>query len=236
LLDNGPQFPQDGYYGRRPASSAFRSDTSQFEMRAPTRDSFLDPQSSNGNGMSGGNGNGYGYGMAGPSRQRASRMQSQPELNTYGRGEPSVYPLPHKDRSYETVTSAAGSGSSAESAGYQTDPTSSENSSIDRKSPIRRPVPTNDYGIGFNASPTYQPKAFTVGAQPGYQGGPVGGMPMNHKGKKPVPSQNFDAPPPPPPQKDHGMIQRRPVAHQQPRPELVDKRKSWFARRFSKAS
>jgi hypothetical protein len=199
-------------------------------------------------------------------------MQSQPEFSTYGRGEQqTVYPLPHKDRSYETVTSAAGSGSSAEPAGYQTDPTSSENSSIDRASPVKPNQPTNDYGIGFSQSPTYRPQAFTVGANPGHQqGGPVGGGQMNgfhpqqrqqqqqqqpqqqhqHQqlqlqqplqqqqqrlnGKAPA-ARNYGAPLPPVPQKDPSLIQRRPLPAQT-RPEMPEKRKSWFARRFSRAS
>jgi hypothetical protein len=173
-------------------------------------------------------------------------MQSQPELGAYGRGESSVYPVPHKDRSYETVTSAAGSGSSAaEPAGYQTDPTSSENSSIDRASPVKPGQPMNDYGIGFNQSPTYQPQAFTVGANPAYQGGPVGGQQNVYQGKSPaVPRKKLAAPLPPLPPKDAGLqrrppgqqYQQQPQQHMQERPDMGGKRKSWFTRRFSKAS
>ena len=47
-------------------------------------------------------------------------------MNAYGRADrehqQQVYPLPNKDRSYETVTTAAGSGGSAEQAGYQYGP------------------------------------------------------------------------------------------------------------------
>ena len=159
-------------------------------------------------------------------------MQSQPEFTSYGRGEQAVYPLPHKDRSYETVTSAAGSGGSADPAGYQTDPTSSDNSSIDRRSPAKAPQPTNDYGIGFNQSSSYQPKAFTVGTNQGFQAGRNSAQPA----RAPVPQSYSSAPPVP--MKEH-PLNRRPVAPQQPtlvqRP-MPEKRKSWFTRRFSKAS
>lgn len=180
------------------------------------RDSYYDDQ----------NINGGGYGV-GPSRHRASRMQSEPYLNSY-RGEQGVYPLPHKDRSYETVTSAAGSGSSADPVGYQTDPTSSDNSSIDRNSPAKRLESVNDYGIGFSPASTYQPPAFTVGTNGGH-----GGLSGDGYKNKNVAPNNFG--PPVVPHKDTpARIQRRPVAQQ--RPEMPEKRKSWFARRFSKTT
>ena len=143
-----------------------------------------------------------------------------------------MYPLPHKDRSYETVTSAAGSGGSADPAGYQTDPTSSDNSSIDRRSPAKAPQPTNDYGIGFNQSSSYQPKAFTVGTNQGFQAGRNSAQPA----RAPMPQSYSSGPPVP--TKEH-PLNRRPVAPQQPTPvqrPMPEKRKSWFTRRFSKAS
>jgi len=146
-----------------------------------------------------------------------------PGYRQQGNGE---YAIPANHRSYETVASASGSGSSAaEPAGYQTDPTSSDNSSVERvQVPPKPQPPTNDYGIGFGPSSTYQPPAFTVGYQPvgsdgrerGYQRGGMSGMP------------------PPVPQKSPNAIARKPTAEVQQRPAAPEKRKSWFARRFSK--
>jgi len=141
------------------------------------------------------------------------------------------YAVPANHRSYETVASATGSGSSAEPSGYQTDPTSSDNSSVDRIQAHPKPQqPPNDYGIGFSPSSTYQPPAFTVGYQPtgaegrvnGYRAG--GGQPNNYGGA-----------PPPVPQKGPMPIMRKPTTEQvQQRPAAPEKRKSWFTRRFSK--
>jgi len=213
VSDNGPRFPHDSYYGGRPGRPE-----STYDMRQHGRDGYFDQNHS---------GNAYGMGP-GPSRQRASRMQSQPEFASYGRGEQAVYPLPHKDRSYETVTSAAGSGSSADPAGYQTDLTSSDNSSIDRRSPGKAPQPTNDYGIGFNQTSSYQPKAFTVGSNQAYQGGPGNGYAVKHST-----SQNYVAPPVP---MKEPMLNRRPIPQQPMQRPEPEKRKSWFSRRFSRAS
>lgn len=179
------------------------------------------------------NGNGYGYG--GPSRQRTPRMMSEP-MNVYGRADrehqQQVYPLPNKDRSYETVTTAAGSGSSAEQAGYQTDPTSSDNSSIHRTSPPKRQGPVNDYGIGFNQPASFQPAAFDMA------NGARNGGPSHDQYGAPQPAQ-AQMGPPPVPQKSGGVLLRKQSSarqQQQQRPETSDKRKSWFSRRFSKNS
>ena len=64
--------------------------------------------------------------------------------------------MPKNHRSDETVASNSGSGSYGEPAGYQTDPTSSENSSIERRSPPKRQEPMNDYGINFGHDTMYQ--------------------------------------------------------------------------------
>jgi len=204
IAGNGPRFPQESYYGNRPAS--------QFDPRASTKDGLYD-----GGAQYGGYGAAGGHGP-GPSRQRASRMQSEPQLGTsYQRTDANpnpLYPLQHRDRSYETVTSAAGSGSSGDQGSYQTDP-SSENSSADRASPAKLPLPpTNDYGIGFSQSPTYKPAAFTLGTN---------AKPTSTIQKKPVAS---GAMPPPVPAKEQHLQMR-------PAPQ---KRKSWLMRRFSKAA
>lgn len=132
--------------------------------------------------------------------------------------------MPYKDRSYETVTSAAPSGGS-DPAGYQTDPTSSDNSSIDRLSPAKRNEPVNDYGIGFSHPQAYDSPNFTV---------------KN-------PADNHPLPPPPPPHHSigqalsqppvpskKGSVLRRQSALQQDNAP-AEKRKSWLSRRFSKS-
>lgn len=154
-------------------------------------------------------------------RSRVSRMPSEPPVNRPMGGR-NVYPMPNNHRSYETVASGSGSGSYGEPAGYQTDPTSSENSSIERRSPPKRQEPINDYGINFGQDSSYQPPAFGVPVAP----------PM-------APHVTESAPPPP--RKDVGASMLRKVSRvetsgsQQGSPS-TDKRKSWFTRRFSKNS
>lgn len=204
-----PRFPQDSYYGSRPPS--FRADSSYGAYApGPARGNYHD----------GGHGGGYGRANA---RERTPRMHSEGHYQTYGR-EQNVYPMPHKDRSYETVTSAAQSGSS-DPAGYHTDPTSSDNSSIDRASPAKRQEPTNDYGIGFSQPQAYQ-AGFSVG--PGSAGG-AGGQAQHALPPPPVETGPPEAPPPGLPRKQ--SVLRRQVSRQ----ESPEKRKSWFGRRFSKS-
>ncbi|KAM0278368.1 hypothetical protein ACHAQH_005188 [Verticillium albo-atrum] len=214
-IDNGARFPQDSYYGGRPNS--MRPESAQMEYNNHNRSGYFDPSHGQG-----------GYGP-GPSRQRASRMNSEP-MNGYGRGAQQVYPMPHKDRSYETVTTAAGSGHS-EQAGYQTDPTSSDNSSIERVSPAKRAEPANDYGIGFNQQGSYQPSAFNNYASGANGAGPSG---ANYQ---PAPMTNSNTAPPAAPQKMGGMLRKQSTQQStQQRPDVGEKRKSWFSRRFSKAN
>jgi hypothetical protein len=177
-------------------------------------------------------------------------MSSEPQYGSASRPQnnnPHDYPIPSNHRSYETVTSASGSGSLGEPAGYQTDPTSSDNSSIERVQsiPRRQPEPVNDYGIGFGQSPMYQPSTFSVGAPstPGGMsgggsspGGGAGGNNYQLSGAASYGGGGIGAPPVPP-HKD--SVLRKPIAtgaaqQQQSRPAAVEKRKSWFARRFSK--
>lgn len=155
------------------------------------------------------------------------RIQTDPQ-QSYGRN-PNIYPMPNKDRSYETVTSAAGSGNS-DQAGYQTDPTSSDNSSIDRSVPAKRRDPVNDYG-----------------ARPGqgqqqYQRGYLAPI-ASGQGRQSQPPAPRSAPPTvvqpaaPPAGKQKGSLLRRTSTQQtqqSQKPEASEKRKSWFARRFSK--
>lgn len=149
-------------------------------------------------------------------RNRYSRMQSEPPVNRpMGRN---VYPVPNNHRSYETVASGAGSGSYGEPAGYQTDPTSSENSSIDRRSPPKRQEPVNDYGINFGQDSSYQPPAFGV----------------------PVAPRRMENGPPPPRKDVGGSLLRKvsriePSASPQASPAPAEKRKSWLLRKLSKS-
>ncbi|KAI5927636.1 hypothetical protein F4810DRAFT_273434 [Camillea tinctor] len=198
--NNGPRFPQDSYYGGR-ASTMY--DPRQSAMMGGPRESFQggydnDPYGNNGMG----------------SRNRYSRMQSDPHVNMRVNPDRNVYPMPNNHRSYETVASGSGSGSMGEPAGYQTDPTSSENSSIDRRSPPKRQEPVNDYGISFGQSPSYQ-RDIGVG--------------------------NSSAAPPAVPRKTNSILLRKPSKASSPsqntqeRPGVAEKRKSWFLRRFSKS-
>ncbi|KAK2591867.1 hypothetical protein QQS21_010446 [Conoideocrella luteorostrata] len=212
-----PRIPQESYYGSRPVSFA-RGDNGQYGVATPgaARNSYYDAQN-----FGGGNyNNGYerGSGSRQVSRDRGPRMLSETNYQAYGR-EQGVYPIPHKDRSYETVTSAAPSGNS-DPAGYHTDPTSSDNSSIDRISPAKRNQPPNDYGIGFSQSHTYEAPNFSV----------------SHS------ATSHPLPPPPPPHTNSqvaassavprkGSLLRRQPTQQD---NNADKRKSWFSRRFSK--
>lgn len=229
-----PRSANDGHYaGGRPMS--MRPENNQYDYnQAANRSSYFDPMNPNANGNSNG-----GYGP-GPSRNRASRMMSEP-LNAYGRND-NVYPMPHKDRSYETVTSAGVSGNS-EQAGYQTDPTSSDNSSIDRTTTAikRQQEPVNDYGIGFSQPAAYQNDTFTFNNGAPRQNGAGNGAGYR---QQPAPVQGY-APqpgtmgPPPVPRKDvnggggGGMLRKQSSGK---RPDVGEKRKSWFSRRFSKAS
>ncbi|ROT35464.1 hypothetical protein SODALDRAFT_337455 [Sodiomyces alkalinus F11] len=233
---HGSRSAHDGYYAGRPASMRPESTHLDYNYSNSNRSGQLESMNQNGGGS---------YGP-GPSRQRTPRMLSEPAR---GHGDGShhqnVYPLPHKDRSYETVTTAAGSGSS-EQAGYQTDPTSSENSSIDRPSPTKRRERINDYGIGFSQpATTYQPPAFSVSSGPRAPGsnGAVPQLAPLGPNQNQSQSQNHGDTTSPPaiPRKDVGggssggsILLRKPSALQ--RSDTTEKRKSWFSRRFSKNS
>lgn len=210
----GGRFNHGSYYGSRPASMMYsnRYDGSQQDLRVGgmgQRDNYYDQQ--------------QWYGSYGPPPQGARRGWPPQSGPGYRVQHPNEYPIPSNHRSYETVTSASGSGSLGEAAGYQTDPTSSDNSSVERvqAGPKRQAEPVNDYGIGFSQSQSYQPPAFTLGVQgAGMNGGAL----------------NQGMGPPQVPQKDQGSMLRKPIsaASAQQRPAAPEKRKSWFARRFSR--
>ncbi|KAI1739274.1 hypothetical protein F4680DRAFT_141480 [Xylaria scruposa] len=204
---NNGRPPQDSWNG---ASRPNRTDSGMFDPRqsvmvANSRDSYYENF----------DGGPYGNGVPGMgARNKYSRNQSEPYLS--GR-ERNVYPIPNNHRSYETVASGSGTGSMGEPVGYQTDPTSSENSSIDRRSPPKRQEPVNDYGISFGQSPSYQAPGLGLG-----------------RGRAELP--------PPLPHKDAASVltkSSRAVASNgasQERPGMGEKRKSWLMRRFSKNS
>ncbi|CAI6099934.1 unnamed protein product [Clonostachys chloroleuca] len=213
-----PRFRPNSYYGNRPQSQ--RPEYVQYDTgnSNTARNSFYDHHAYN----AGFNG----YGMAqpqnysqGPSRQRPPR--TAPESGYRQNGPPqNVYHLAHKDRSYETVTSAAGSGNS-EPVGYQTDPTSSDNSSIERNLPAKRAEPMNDYGIGFSQPQTSQDSSLAAGLRGVPQQQPELQAPRNNGNSIPRKEMNV-------------IPRKQPAVQQQPAPQ--EKRKSWFARRFSKNS
>lgn len=216
---------------------ANRADGSLPDLRAGSvgqRDSYYEQQP--------------GYSVYGPSAQNGrrgwSRMASESHYGSSSRQPPpggqGDYTIPSNHRSYETVTTASGSGSSAEPAGYQTDPTSSDNSSVERiQSSVPKRQPENDYGIGFGQSTMYQPPSFTLGGpNTGTNGASGSGGHGNSNNYQRSGIANYGNAPPPVPQKDSGAsVLKKPVANnspQQARPAQPEKRKSWFARRFSK--
>ncbi|KAI0398673.1 hypothetical protein F4802DRAFT_611440 [Xylaria palmicola] len=204
---NNARQPQDSFYGNgRPS----RTDSGIFDPRQSaimnsSRDSYYE-------GFDGGPYTNGGLSMG--ARNKYSRNQSEPHL---GGRERNVYPVPNNHRSYETVASGSGTGSMGEPAGYQTDPTSSENSSIDRRSPPKRQEPINDYGISFGQSPSYQAPGLGIG------------------------HSRTGIPPPLPRKEQNSVLRRAPkpaVSNEKSpeRPDMGEKRKSWFMRRFSKNS
>lgn len=219
----GPRYPQNGHpgYNGRTQSSYHRPDSTYADGR-PNGMSRPDGYF---NGMeNGANNNGYL-----PNRARYPRTASEPQFNGGGGG--GVYPSPGGQQSYETVTTASGSGSSADPAGYSTDP-SSENSSVDRIHPLPK-EPVDNYGFnGFGNNPQYAP--------------PGSGLNENsyNGAQKPGNSYQSQAPPPVPQKQDTGP--RAPIKlgastgnagadTSIPTRPTAEKRKSWFGRRFSKS-
>lgn len=158
-------------------------------------------------------------------------MQTDSQFQGQGRNQ-HIYPQPHKDRSYETVTSAAGSGNS-EQAGYQTDPTSSDNSSIDRTMPAKRHEPINEYGPGPSYPQQSQQRRPLAPGADNY-GGPVQTQPASQPPQAPPTAAQVA------PLRQKNTLLRRTSTQQshqtqQTQPtEAAEKRKSWFSRRFSK--
>lgn len=195
---NTGRLHHESYYGSRPPSS-FRPESSV------PRSVHLDPQQ------------GQSQWGTPPDRRRAPRMAPEPQYRARQNGA-NVYAAGPNQRSYETV--ASGSGSSGEQPGYQTDLTSSDNSSIERRmDPARRqPEPMNDYGIGFSQAAEYQAPAFSVAGQ----GAPQYGH--GNSATSPGPAA------PPVPKKEGGILRKATTQDTQGKPDTGDKRKSWFKR------
>ncbi|KAG6067648.1 hypothetical protein E4U32_003240 [Claviceps aff. humidiphila group G2b] len=213
------RFPQDSHYGGRPMS--YRADS---QPAVPTpgipRASYYEKQSTSASNYD------RAVGNRRMSRDRALKSASDSHYQVYGGREQGVYPMPHKDRSYETVISAAPSGHS-DPAGYQTDPTSSDNSSIDRISPAKRTDPVNDYGIGFSQPQGYEVPSFSVSNSSG-SNHPLPPPPPSHDGIQAIPTSTA-------PRKT-SLLRRQPTqdSTNAVNTNSNDKRKSWFGRRFSR--
>lgn len=216
-MDERPKYPQNGYYGGG-RSQSYRPDSTYPDGRY--NNGMTRPDSYQNSADNAGPSNGY-Y----PNRARYPRTASEPHFNN-GQG---VYPVPGNQQSYETVTTASGSGSSADPAGYSTDP-SSENSSMDRIAPPPK-EPAEIYGFnGFGSNPQYLPPGSGIGEQYGANGAQRQGNGYQRDG------------PPPLPRKESAG-QRVPiklgstdgnVVKEEIRPVVGEKRKSWFGKRFSK--
>lgn len=214
MVPNPQRHPPDNYYGNRPQPYV------DARPSPPVRDSYHEASQQSAFGTPNGSG-GYGSYSSGSgvpysTRQPGSRSHLGPMYNVNRKEPNDVYTLQNRDRSYETVTSASGSGISGDQGSYRTDP-SSDNNSAGRASPPKPPVPAHDYGIGFNNTSTYQPAAFTVG--PKSTGSRIV--------KKPVPGTVGS-----PPTGTSVLPKAQPVlVSEKPAP---GKRKSWLFRRFSK--
>lgn len=163
-----------------------------------------------------------------PNRARYPRTASEPHFNG---GQSGVYPVSGNQQSYETVTTASGSGSSADPAGYSTDP-SSENSSMDRVAPLPPQKEVETYGFnGFGSTPQYAPPGSGLQQQ---QQGPPGAQRQGN---------GYQQQGPPPTPAKGGVLSKKPIQlgetsgnaapHQTPTP-TNEKRKSWFGRKFGK--
>ena len=171
------------------------------------------------------------------------RMSSEPVM--YGRNSQGVYPSHAYQQSYDTVTSASGTGShGTDQWGNSTDP-SSENSSIDRIQQAPKPDLGEEYGFsGFGGSPQFQSPILEehgLGApaygQPGYGQSQI--SPSNG-----YPYQGNSGPPPPPPPPHKETSPRVPIrlgnssdpswGSSDVQPQVGEKRKSWLKRRFSR--
>jgi hypothetical protein len=217
--DERPRYPQNGYYGGG-RSQSYRPENTYVDGR---QNGMTRPDSYYNTGDNVGPSNGY-Y----PNRARYPRTASETHFNN-AQG---VYPGPGNQHSYETVTTASGSGSSGDPVGYATDP-SSENSSVDRIAPLPVKEPGDTYGFnGFGNGPQYLPPGSGLN-QLQYTNS------MNGAQKQGNTYQN-QAPPPLPRKESTGprvpmKLGKTSGNAQAERPAPNEKRKSWFGKRFSKS-
>jgi len=216
--DDRQRGPQSGYYAGRPP---YRPESSVADGRA---NGMTRPDSYYNSGDNGAPGAGPSNGYY-PNRARYPRTASEPHFNNTSS---SVYPVPGQQPSYETVTTASGSGSSADAAGYSTDP-SSENSSLDRIHGLPKP-PGEDYGFnGFGGAPPYSSPG--NGLNYGLGGAERQGNGYQHQGPSPVPRKESYGPVVP---MKLGSVTDGPTVYEPPQPGGGSKRKSWFGKRFGK--
>lgn len=217
--DERPRYGQNG--GGHGRASSYRPESTYMQDGRGNGMNRPDSYYNNGAPEGAGPSNGY-Y----PNRARYPRTASEPQFNNGG-----VYPPNGNQHSYETVTTASGSGgSSGEAPGYSTDP-SSENSSVDRIAPGRDPAET--YGIGFGGNPQYAPPGAGIGAERQGNGYPDGYPNQNgfQQGSPSVPlKENV---PRVPIKLGSGGGVGEPTVYEAPRP-VPEKRKSWFGKRLSK--
>ncbi len=222
----GTKYQQDSYYAGRP--NGFRPD-SYVENRGINNgmsrpDSYYDNNARPSNGY---------Y----PSRARYPRTASEPQFNS-GAG---IYPVHGIQQSYETVTTASGSGSSGDPLGYSTDP-SSDNSSLDRVQPPA--PPEHNYSVGLNGYGGAQNNQMVNYSTNGYGGDGMkqsdmplmnGGSQGQTGGPPALPRKDFVQGPPRVPIKLGSSATGGPTTYEAPRPGAGEKRKSWFGKRFSRA-
>jgi len=217
-MDERPRYGQNGYYGGR--SQSYRPESTYIDGRA---NGMTRPDSYYNSADSTGPSNSY-Y----PNRARYPRTASEPHFSN---GQ-NVYPVPGNQQSYETVTTASGSGSSPDPVGYSTDP-SSENSSLDRIAPPPKDH-VETYGFnGFGSAPQYLPPGSGINDQFGLNGAQRQGNGYQHQGPPPLPRKESAGPPRVPIKLGASSGN---VLSKDSRPATGEKRKSWFGKRFSKTS
>ena len=177
----------------------------------------------------------------GRSGRLGQRVNSEPGV--YGRSS-QVYPSHAHQQSYDTVTSASGTGShGTDQWGTSTDP-SSENSSIDKIQQVPKTDLGEEYGFnGFGGAPQFQGPILEEHGldapsygQPGY-----GQSQMSLSNGYPY--QGNSGLPTPPPHKE--VASRVPIKLGSPsgesgestyvQPQGAEKRQSWLKRRFSRS-
>ncbi|KAF2467556.1 uncharacterized protein BDR25DRAFT_63632 [Lindgomyces ingoldianus] len=205
-----------GYYGTRQAAAA--------------RESWAE----SGYGPTGGP-------AGGPPRSRYNRMQSDQGYNRYANGH-GVYPNQSYQQSQSRDTVNTGGSNGSHSDPYSTDP-SSENSSIERATPVTKPDMGEQYGFsGFGGGPQFQGpilEEFGNGARLSNNGYSQQQYPTSANIPPPVPAKTSLLPPSNgrPIKLNDGQVQ--PGASVNARSGVLqrnntEKRKSWFKRRFSK--